>query len=116
MKVYIAGAYTASSARQRLQNTANAIDAGIAVWNKGHYPYIPHLTHFVDARAKRRGILMRWRDYMIWDKVWLQLCDAFLMLNNSRGVSVEAGAAKRLGLQIFRSLAEIPNAGPHPSR
>lgn len=58
---------------------------------------------------------MQWRDYIAWDKTWLELCDAFLMLSNSRGVSIEAKLAKKLGLRIYRSLGDIPEAGPHVS-
>lgn len=111
MRIYIAGPYTGESEEAVWQNVVRAIDAGIEVYKRGHYPYIPHLTHFVEDRSRERGAGLRWEDYLNWDRVWLKACDALLHLGSSKGADLELNWAKRLGLQIFYKIEEIPNIG-----
>ena len=40
MIIYIAGKYGAPTDGERLKNTNKAIDMGIAVYKKGHYPLV----------------------------------------------------------------------------
>ena len=53
LKIYIAGPYTPKgadihdAARIAHKNAHRAIRAGISVIEKGHVPFIPHLTHFI---------------------------------------------------------------------
>jgi hypothetical protein len=110
MRIYVAGPYTAPSAKGHAINTARAIDAGIALFRKGHFPYIPHLTHFVDLRAKRTGVKLRWHDYIAWDMPWLEVCDGLLYLAASKGADLELEKARNLGKRIFLSIAEVPSA------
>ncbi len=108
LRVYIAGPYTALDDSGHELNTHRAIDAGIAVFRKGHFPYIPHLTHYVDLRAKQTGINLHWADYIRWDLPWLDLCDALLYLGKSKGADLELKRARKLGKRIFFALSEIP--------
>ncbi len=108
MKIYIAGPYSADTAKKRHENVVKAIDAGLAVWKKGHCPYIPHLTHFVDHRAKITSTPMEWEDYIAWDKTWLETCDALLFLGSSKGAEIELNYAKQKGKEIFFSINSIP--------
>lgn len=108
LKIYIAGPYSAETERQRRKNINAAIDTAIALFFKGHLPYIPHLTHFIDERAKETNIILKWEDYIRWDMPWLSVCDALLYLGNSRGANLELQAAENLGKQIFYSVDEIP--------
>ena len=110
LKIYVAGPYTANTIDQIEKNVNVAIDAAFKIFSKGHFPYIPHLTHFVDRRAKDTGVNLQWEDYIRWDMVWVETCDALLYLNSSRGADIELQAAKRLGKQIFCSVDEIPCA------
>lgn len=108
LKIYVAGPYTAETAEQRVKNVNAAIDAALQIYFKGHFPYVPHLTHFVDERANETDIVMRWEDYITWDLPWVSACDALLYLKSSRGADLELRAAKDLGKQIFYSVEEIP--------
>lgn len=108
LKIYIAGAYTAATEEQIRTNVHAAIDAAFVVLSKGHFPYVPHLTHFVDQRAKETGVNLKWEDYIRWDMVWVEQCDAMLYLSSSRGADLELRAAKEWGKKIFYSLDEIP--------
>lgn len=110
LRIYVAGPYTASDQNGHEVNTQKAIDAGIAVFRKGHIPYIPHLTHYVELRAKQTGIKLAWDDYIEWDTPWLDLCDALLYLGKSRGADLELERARRLKKRVFFSVAEIPQA------
>lgn len=109
LKIYIAGPYTAETEEQRLKNVQAAIDASFTIFFKGHFPYVPHLTHFVDLRANEVGHNLTWEDYIRWDMPWVEVCDALLYLKSSRGADLELHHAKTLGKQIFFSVDEIPS-------
>lgn len=111
LRIYIAGPYTAPDKKGLETNTLRAIDAGIAVFRKGHFPYIPHLTHYVDLRATENRTTLTWSDYISWDTPWLDLCDAILYLGKSRGADLELARAKKLKKRLFFSISEVPNAG-----
>jgi len=110
LKVYIAAPYTADTEEQIQTNVNSAIDAAFVIFAKGHFPYVPHLTHLIDRRAKETGVNLKWVDYIRWDMAWVEICDALVYLRSSRGASLELKAAKELGKQIFYSLDEIPSA------
>ena len=111
LRIYVAGPYTASSESELLSNVDRAIDAALALYKKGHFPYVPHLTHFIDDRARRSGVEMAWEDYVFrWDSAWLELCDALLFLADSPGARKELELAQRLGKKIFYSLDEVDPA------
>src|SRR2546430_11208554 len=106
--VYVAGPYSATTAQRRELNVDAAVDAGIAIFQRGHFPYVPHLTHYVDLRAKQTGITLEWEDFIRWDLPWLERCDALLYLGASKGADIERGLAEKLGKRIFASVEEVP--------
>ena len=101
MKIYIAGPYTKGDVAH---NVKNAIFAGNQVAERGHTPFIPHLTHFWH--------LIWPHDYAFWlgqDAVWLVECDAVLRIpGDSVGADQEIEMARGLGKIIYLSLAEVP--------
>jgi len=108
MKIYVAGPYTASTEKAIQQNVNNAIDAAIAIYKKGHFPYIPHLTHWIEMRSKETGDGLKWEDYLEMDRVWLENCDAILFLSPSKGANLELMHAKKTNKKIYNNLDEIP--------
>ena len=108
MKIYIAGTYSAPTWKEKQINTDKAIWAGIQVMLKGHNPFIPHLTHYIDKMAYDKNIFISYDKWMEIDNEWLELCDAFLYLNSSKGANVELEKAKKLDKIIFYDLNEIP--------
>jgi hypothetical protein len=108
LRIYIAGPYQAVSLEQREANVNRAIDAGLKVLSKGHFPFIPHLTHYVDLRATDTGTPLKWEDYISWDLEWLEVSDALLLLGRSRGADIEYKRAKELDKIIFHSVDELP--------
>ena len=110
LRIYVAGPYTAETGAGKVSNVKRAIDVGIALFKKGHIPFIPHLTHFVDLRAKEKGIPIAWEEYIRWDLGWLSLCDAVIYLGSSPGADLELASAQRLGKRVFHSLDDVPTA------
>lgn len=108
MRIYVAGPYTAATMEQTVVNVQMAIDAGIQIWKRGHFPYIPHLLHWVDLRAQELEVRMDWNDYMLWDAPWLDDCDAFFLLADSKGALIEYQRAIEKGKIIFHSIDEVP--------
>jgi hypothetical protein len=110
MKIYIAGPYTPATTdshdapRLAHRNVVRAIRAGIQVFEKGHIPFIPHLTHFIHLEMKRHLPAEFYRSY---DMVWLRYCDALLYLGHSRGAERELEYARKRNLKIFRAIEEI---------
>ena len=109
MMIFVAGPYTDDTMEQIEENVQRAIDAGIHIWKKGHFPLIPHLLHWVDLRANENGVPMDWKDYMLWDAPWLDHCDALYLLAESKGALIELERASQKGIVIYRSLDEIPS-------
>jgi hypothetical protein len=110
LRIYVAGPYTAETPERIRRNVNVAMDVAIALYSRGHFPFVPHLTHFVDERARETGHTLAWDDYIRWDTAWLEVCDALLFLGSSRGADYELAVAKRLGKQVFYSLDEVPAA------
>lgn len=106
--IYVAGPYSGSSREEIDQNVNRAIDVGIEIFNKGHFPYVPHLTDLIDKRAKEVGREMSWSDFMEWDSPWLRVCDALMFIGPSKGANMELEDAKHLGKTIFYSISDVP--------
>jgi len=113
MIIYIAGKYHAPTDGERLRNTNHAIDVGIKVYKMGHYPLIPHLTHWIEKRMDYNGEPPRENNYWYdFDNLIIPKCDALLKISRdgeSKGADAEEKLAKRLGMPIFHSLKEIPD-------
>jgi len=109
MKIYLAGPISADSDEVVFANCQRAVDAGIELMRKGHFPFVPHLSLWTNTRAKVKfGIEFTWEQWMELDDAFLQCCDALLYLGSSRGADQELERAKELGLQIFYSVDEVP--------
>lgn len=102
-KIYIAGPYTKGDVAE---NVRTAIYQGDYVAGLGHYPFIPHLSHFWHY------LLLH--DYEFWikqDLMWLECCDAILRLKGeSSGADAEVKRAIELGLTVYTSIFDIPRA------
>lgn len=115
MRIYIAGPYSAPTEAACLDNVHAAIDAGLALIEMGHDPFIPHLTHWVEKRAERaHGGKLPYEFYLSYDRVWLAQCEAVLYLAYSPGADRERAHAAALGLPIYTALADVPSPDPIP--
>ena len=101
MYVYVAGPLTSGAGRDVTTNIRAALEAANRLYEEGHYPYVPHLTHFwhfayPDTRGHEES---KW---MKLDRAWLERCEAVLRLPGvSMGANIEVGWAIELGLPVF---------------
>jgi hypothetical protein len=109
MLIYVSGPYSAETLDERERNAGRAMDAGRHILSKGHWPFIPHLTHYFDEwHGWQHG---RWVDpetYMQWDFAILRRCDALLYLAPSPGADRELALARELSLPVYLSVDEVP--------
>ena len=110
MHIYVAGPYSGASASEVERNVRTAIAAGVEIIRRGHYPYIPHLTHYVDL-VKDTVLKLKWEDHPDWGLAWLDRADALLYLAASRGANIELEYATKKNKRIFHSLEDIPVLG-----
>jgi len=109
--IYIASRLTAEHPIDYLKNLEESIDAGIEVWKKGHYPYVPGWDFMM---------IMRMKGDIDLDQIyntsleWMRRCDSILVLNGyhdtpkSTGVIEEVKEAVALGMKFYWSLDQIP--------
>lgn len=111
MRIYVAAPYSAPTSAQREVNAQRAIDAAIALMDKGHVPFVPHLSHFIEARMfEKQGVGRPWEFWMAQADELLQMCDALLYLDSSPGADIELARAKDLCLEIYYAVEDVPAA------
>jgi len=115
MRIYIAGPYNPVNAKNKheaiqiaAKNVYRAVEAAITLIERGHYPFVPHLTHYIHIHPSCP------RDYGEWwyeyDMTFLEMwAEALLYLAPSKGADKELEKAKELGLRIFYSIDEVPD-------
>ena len=109
MRIYVAGPYSAPTLEERITNANSAIDAGLALMEKGHSPFIPHLSHYADERAlDTQGSRRTWADWMKLDLDFLEQCEGLLFLAPSFGANIELRRAREMGKLVFYSLEDVP--------
>ena len=113
MRIYVAGPYTPKNcdlhdaSRIAMKNVDKAIEVGNALIEKGHFPFIPHLSHYVHVHHSSK------KDYGIWyyryDESFLKYwAEALFYISSSKGADDELKLAKDLGLKIFYCLEDVP--------
>ena len=123
LTVYIAGPYTPydasphSAPKVAHENVVRAIDFGIDVADRGHFPYIPHYSHFMHIYGKKE---MPYEFYTEQDFKWLEKCDAIFYYNDKIGAMKIGGKRGLAGAErelqeaikqrklVFFSVEEIP--------
>jgi len=113
LRIYVAGPYTPKNctlhdaARIAQRNTTEAIKIGNALMAKGHYVFVPHLTHYLHIHES-----CKIKD----SNFWYELDNSFLMdwanalyyLSPSWGADEELKWAEAKELHIFKSLSQVP--------
>lgn len=109
MRVYVAGPYTKGDV---VVNVRNAVLAGDELFEAGHTPYVPHLTHLWHTIRPRP-----WEDWLRLDLQWIEQCDALVRLaGESAGADCEVAHAVKLGIPVWYDVAsfiEDALAPPH---
>ena len=107
MKIYVAGPYSAPTAREVQANVNRAIEVACALMCKGHFPYIPHLWHYVWLHPDGN---FPYRHWVAQGYVWLEGCDALFYMAPSPGATPERDYAIAKGKAVYTSLDEVPDA------
>lgn len=119
LTVYLAGPYTPydasphSAPKVAHENVVRAIDFGIDVADRGHFPFIPHYSHFMHIYGKKE---MPYEFYTEQDFKWLEKCDAIFyykdkigeMKRGLTGAERELQEAIKQRKLVFFSVEEIP--------
>ena len=99
-RIYVAGPYTKGDVAV---NVRVAIEAADQLADAGHYPFVPHLTHFWH--------LVSPRPYEFWcdlDNQFLPFCHAVLRIpGESAGADKEVALAESLGIPVFRTAIDV---------
>ena len=110
MRIFISAPYSAKTDEAVEANVSLAVDASIALLQKGHIPYCPHLSHYIHLRAKEQKIKFSHSQWVLQGLVWLGMCQAVIFLGdwkNSKGCQEEYLLACRNKMQIFYDLKEV---------
>lgn len=113
LRIYIAGPYCPTNctmhqaAQQAQRNVDKAIEIGNRLIEKGHYVFVPHLSHYIHIHPSCI------KDYGEWwyeeDNTFLKhWATALYYISSSKGADVELVLAKKLGLKIFYNLGSVP--------
>ena len=99
-KVYIASPYTKGDVAI---NVKRQLDAADQLMDSGFAPYVPLLSHFQHIAHPRD-----YHDWVKLDMEWMSVCDCVLRLDvDSVGADAEVKEAKRLGIPVYFSIADI---------
>ena len=105
MKIYIASPYTLGDTAVNVR--ASIFEQDYIESHLGHMAYNPLLSHF-------QHMLIPHLDVNYWyekDIRWLKECDALLRLpGESKGADREVEIARELGMIIYDSVFDIPEA------
>jgi hypothetical protein len=115
LRVYVAGPYSAktpdthAAVQEVARNVDRAVEVAVHLIEKGHYPFVPHLSHYVHTSPHCK------RDYGAWyyelDNTFLDYwAEALFYVAPSPGADAELERAKKLGLKVFRGIGEVPDA------
>ena len=104
-KVYVAGPM---SIGDTVTNIRQGVLAGAELMKAGHYPFVPHLSHFAHMIHNEDVTYEMWLTY---DREWVIVCDALIRLpGKSRGADQEERWARRHSIPVYYSVEEFLNA------
>ena len=113
-RIYIAGPYSPVDhdhnrcVGEAEANVREAIRIGNELMHKGHYVFVPHLSHY-QANAPNGDHTLPW--YMIDNTFIDNWANALFYISPSKGADAELARAKEKGYKIFYNLDEVPNLG-----
>ena len=113
MVVYVASPYTAARGELVHINVCTAMDAALHLRAIGHMPIVPHLSHYLHLRWCESGYDAPYEYWLATGKTLMRVCDAIVFVGKwtqSAGCKDELRWAKKIGLQIYRCLGDVPPA------
>ncbi len=116
LRIYIAGPYCPSNCSLHeapavaQRNVDRAIEVAMALIEKGHFPFVPHLSHYLNIHYSRKSELTK-EFYYVYDLTFLDhWANAFFLINESPGAVVELERARKLKIPIYTDLIQVPLA------
>ena len=113
LKIYVAGPYTPKdcslhdASRIAQKNVDIAVKIGNALMAKGHFVFVPHLTHYLHIHGSCQV-----KDSDFWydlDNTFLDdWADALFYISPSWGADQEKALAEKKGLEVFKRLDWVP--------
>jgi len=113
LRIYIAGKYTPqtkdvhTAAQEAAHNVHKAIVVAIALIEKGHLPFVPHLSHYIHIDPACNIDFGNTFYYEYDNSFLIHWAEALFYIEPSHGADNELKLAKELGLKIFYSLDEV---------
>jgi len=109
MRIFVAGPYS-GTVEEAHTNVRAAMAEATELMHRGHEPFVPHLSHYWHLQMVDEGAPCSYERWMRWTCAWLRQCEALFFLGSSPGADRERALAEELGLPIYTSLKEVPNA------
>ncbi len=104
--VYVAGAYSAPNVLGVLDNMRRGIDLSYYVLKAGFAPFCPWLDYHFSLVGD-----VTLDEYYRCSLAWLEASEAVLVVpqgtKKSKGLAKELKLARKLGIPVFRSLADL---------
>jgi hypothetical protein len=115
MLIYVSGPLTAEEEHVSLNNVKKAIKAGADILKRGHIPFIPHLTFFVEQKMGDKRPDRDW--WLVRDSLIEERSHGVYNFGSSRGADFEVAKARVLkeerdGMEIYFSIDELPENKP----
>lgn len=112
MRVFLASPYSAPLPATRMRNVHRSLEAAVALIHRGHEPFMPLVSHYIDQFATTSGRPIsrdRWMEFCL---SWLATCQAVLCLGPSPGVDQEVARALELGIPVYDRVEDVPEVDP----
>jgi len=112
MLIFISGPLSSESRTVEESRVGAAMDMAIKLIARGHLPVVPHLTWYLDQRARQLYHTDIPREaWMALALTLLERCDAVFCverLGASPGVRAELNHAEARGKEIYYDLRDVP--------
>jgi hypothetical protein len=107
-RFYVAGPLTGLAPGEQLRNVQRAMEVGRALMEKGHSPFVPHLSHWWDEHCTNAGSPVTYEEWMAYDNEWLRQCECFFHIASSPGADRELQWARDRGMTVYTRLEDVP--------
>jgi len=115
LRIFVAGPYCAYNCDPHLATQVTQRNLDTAIWianriiDRGHYAFVPHLTHYLHIHNSCRVDRKDW--YCEYDNTFLDLwANALFLIAPSPGSNKELERAVQRGYLIFNHVDDIPKS------
>lgn len=105
--IYVSGPLTDPDHSRQTVNVEKALSWAAELVSKGFMPIVPHVTYYVDQVVKQAGYVIPYDWFLHWDRYQLLMCDAMLVIGDSKGVRKEIEWASEFKLPIFYAMENL---------